>query len=128
MERVREPDLRCAGCGAGLAAGAPWCSLCYRRTAGEPRPAADPPAPAPAGAGWPCEQCGRLSAFDQARCRACGTAFLATVAGTGRRFVVPLAGDLTALTRAGRIGWACGYAVVAAVALVALLTALGLVL
>lgn len=129
-------DLRCAGCGAGLRAGAPWCTQCYAPvpalvTAPAPAPAPVPalvpapvpalvPAPAPSGEPtWPCSRCGTANPVAAAACTACGAGFLAGAHDDEALLALPVVGDLGRFSRAQRLALAGGAAL-----LLALLTAL----
>ena len=85
-----------------------------------------PPAAAPVVQGveptWPCTACAARNPIAATVCGACGTAFLAQVsAETKVRLVLPVVGDLGAMSRGKRVGVALGF--VAAVCVpVALLT------
>ena len=141
--------LRCPSCAGALRPDAPWCGQCYadlRSGAAPPASPAAPPASSATGppsvspaapahgaaqavvpdgaATWPCTACDTRNPLDAAVCAACGTGFLATLRAAGEPLLVlPVVGDLTALTRAARLGLAA-----AVVLLVVLLTALGGVL
>lgn len=76
------------------------------------------------GIGWPCLSCGAVNPFEAVRCSACGSAFLAAVAGAnGPSMVLPLVGDLRRFTRAQRLLGAFGIVIVimVPVALISLL-------
>lgn len=86
---------------------------------------AAPAAPVPTAgeATWPCTTCGASNLLSESLCGACGAPFLAQVRGSGPSLVLPLVGDLFALSRGQRLGVAA--AVVLAVVLpLALLTLL----
>lgn len=115
-----EGSARCAHCSAALRPGAPWCTQCYAPTraatdepAGPPAdvvgvadsvpaprtPAAAPPdRPAPDGASWPCDACGARSPLAEACCTHCGAAFLAQARAARPVLVLPVVGDVAALT------------------------------
>jgi ribosomal protein L40E len=108
-EGVTTPPTACPSCGAGVRAGAPWCTQCYfdlRPKAPEPPPVAPVPptgvprqpaaapsystdplndplpgqAPAPSAVPtWPCTTCGHDNPLDATACQACGAGFLAAV-------------------------------------------------
>lgn len=139
--------LRCPSCGASVKADAPWCGLCYADLRSVPAPPASPAAPAassaapslspapptvspalPAALGaaegeptWPCATCGSANPLDRDACAACGAGFLSGLrASEEPLLVLPVVGDLGALSRAQRLGLAAGV-VLAVVLLTALL-------
>lgn len=101
MENV----LRCPGCSAAVRPDAQWCSLCYRdlRPAPAPAPAASyipgqrastavvasvlsaASATGAAAGGWPCLTCSATVPLDLDACPACGSPFLARLAGDAGR-------------------------------------------
>ena len=92
-------------------------------------PVAAPPVPvlAPAEAAeptWPCTRCQALNVLSASSCAACGSGFLAGVADTPL-LVLPLVGDLGAMSRGRRLGLAAAVvaAVVAPVAAITFLLA-----
>jgi hypothetical protein len=87
-----------------------------------PAPTAEPVVPV-AEAAWPCTTCGAANPLSEPACGACGAPFLAQVRGNGPSLVLPLVGDLFALSRGQRLGVA-GAAVLALVLPLALLTLL----
>lgn len=75
----------------------------------------------PDGATWPCTTCGAANALDRDACAACGAGFLSALrAGDEPLLVLPVVGDLGAMSRGQRLGLAGGV-VVAVLLLVALL-------
>jgi hypothetical protein len=142
------PGARCPRCSAAVRPGAPWCTQCYApAAAGEGgRPATSPaapgaprtpaaatsqeaPAPAavlvaelPAGS-WPCAACQVPNDLAVAACQGCGTPFLAGERAARPTVVLPVVGDLLALSPVRRVGLAVG-AVVAFVVITALLALL----
>ncbi|HET6815596.1 MAG TPA: hypothetical protein VFH66_00010 [Mycobacteriales bacterium] len=192
---------RCPACGAALADGAPWCTLCYtdlrapaaaseRPSAPEADPVAParsggrhaassrarhaastapaPAAPAPAApvpasvsgspvdlldpltdpltdprldapvtaardavrgpAAWPCLACGASVALEHDACPHCGTAFLASVADSGPVLDLPLVGPLRPASPGSRAWVMVGGGLFICVALVAVLSLIGLFL
>ena len=69
-------------------------------------PDAGPPHAAPlAATRWPCATCGADNAFTDSVCAVCGAAFLAALReAEAPLLVVPIVGDLLALSRAQRLG------------------------
>lgn len=124
--------VRCGRCSASVRPGAPWCTQCYASPAAPPTTAtaAGVERPGPAGSSgspaacWPCSACGEPNAFAEQACTACGTRFLAPVRYAPPAVVLPVVGDLLALSPVRRSGLA--VAVVAALVVVAAL--LGLLL
>jgi hypothetical protein len=103
---------RCPRCSAAVRPGAPWCSQCYA-PAGAPDPstAEVPPAsvadrtsplPAPTGT-WPCSACSQPNDLALPACAGCGTPFLAAVRDGAPTVVLPVVGDLLALSPARRV-------------------------
>ena len=79
-----------------------------------------PPAGGGGVGGWPCSACGAVNAVELDACAACGLGFLAGLrAEEAPLLELPGVGDITALTRAQRLGLAAGVVLV-----VLLLTAL----
>jgi hypothetical protein len=134
------PDARCPRCSAAVRPGAPWCTQCYAPAAAPeaaraaPAPVAAQPRPAPAavalvadvpGGSWPCTACGAPNDLAVAVCHECGTAFLAGERAARPTVVLPLVGDLLALSPVRRVALAVGAVVVFLVvtALLALLLA-----
>ncbi len=75
------------------------------------------------GATWPCTTCGAANGLDRDSCAACGAGFLSALKATEEPLLVlPVVGDLGALSRAQRLGLAAG--VVVAVLLLVLLVGL----
>jgi len=78
---------------------------------------AAPVAPAPVVPGprseptWPCTACGTTNPLAATLCSVCGTPFLAAASSTPK-LVLPVVGDLTALSRGQRIVAALGVAAV----------------
>ena len=72
---------------------------------------------------WPCTTCGAANPLAASACTACGAGFLAGLRATEPLLELPGVGDLTAMSRAQRLGIAFG-AVVAFIVLVTLLSLL----
>ena len=126
--------------------GAPWCTQCYApvsapvsapvgipvQRAAAPRPAplpSDAPEPVattpvllaePPTGSWPCTACSAANDLADAACRECGTAFLAAARSAPPTVVLPVVGDLLAMSPVRRVGTALG-AVLAFVVVAALL-------
>lgn len=139
--------LRCPACSASVRPGAPWCTQCYAdlrppAAASSPAapaapsaapslppaaPATSPAAPVPAQRllpgdepVWPCASCSTPNPITLDTCATCGAGFLAALRTTEEPLLVlPVVGDLGALSRGQRLGLAAGVVV-----LVVLLTAL----
>ena len=73
----------------------------------------------PAGS-WPCTACSAANDLADAACRECGTAFLAAARSAPPTVVLPVVGDLLAMSPVRRVGTALG-AVLAFVLVAALL-------
>ena len=73
---------------------------------------------------WPCTACGAANALLDDACRTCGLRFLAAAADTEPLLVLPLVGDLTAMSK-GRRTW---LAVAVVAGFVVLCAVLGLLL
>ena len=71
---------------------------------------------------WPCTTCGAANPIAANACTGCGAGFLAGLRATEPLLELPGVGDLTAMSRAQRLGIAFG----AVVAFVVLVTLLGL--
>ena len=89
-------------------------------------PAAAPAVPAPAAAAseptWPCTRCASPNPFAAVACGVCGTPFLAQVSADSKvNLVLPLVGDLGAMSRGRRVGLGLGAVALVCVP-VALLT------
>ncbi len=83
-----------------------------------------PAAPAKALPTWPCLTCQAPNALSEMVCAACGSPFLAAVSEAGRAsLVLPVVGDLGAMSRGKRLGIAVG-AVAAILVPLALITLL----
>ena len=112
--------------------GAPWCTQCYAPTDPPappsararvqarqvPAPAAAPPSvvtvaerTAPPAGTWPCTACGEPNDLALAACGGCGTPFLAAVRSPAPTVVLPVVGDLLAMTPVRRVGVAVGLVV-----------------
>ncbi len=122
---------------------APWCTQCYAPT-DDGRPEHEPSAPSPTTddrgdsttvgaahvptgesvASWPCTGCGTDNALRHDVCGTCGLPFLAAARAREPLLVLPLVGDLTALSP-GRRTW---LAVAVVAAFVAVCVVLGLLL
>lgn len=74
----------------------------------------------PAGA-WPCSACARRNPLAAEACQGCGTPFLAAAHGPRPTVVLPVVGDVLALSPVRRVGLAVGV-VVALLLVTALLT------
>jgi hypothetical protein len=104
--------------------GAPWCTQCYavvgapaQSPAPEQRPAtsgglrvAERARTAPTGT-WPCSACAQPNDLAVAACEGCGTPFLAAVRDVPLTVVLPVVGDLLALSPVRRVGLAVGVVV-----------------
>ena len=90
----------------------------------QPAPSTPPPSALPAGT-WPCTTCSHPTDLALAACEACGTPFLAAARDTPPSVVLPVVGDLLALSPARRTVLAVGVVVafVVVAALLALLLA-----
>lgn len=143
----------CPSCGASLRPDALWCGQChadlrpppppptapapaavYGVAAGDPltQPLLDllpvPPVPTEGSEGseptWPCVRCETANPLSASVCTGCGAGFLAAVRDAeAPLLVLPVVGDLGAMSRGGRIGLAL-VLVAAIVAPLALLTLL----
>lgn len=122
--------MRCPSCGATLRPDAPWCTLCYAdlRSAATPVEAPLPSPPDEAVIGpqeelaaaeapplpltdpsWPCTRCAAVNPFSESACVACGARFLAGVRETEKPLLVlPVVGDVEALSRGQRLALAAG--------------------
>ncbi len=72
---------------------------------------------------WPCSACSTLNDLAVAVCEGCGTPFLAAAQGDRPTVVLPVVGDLLALSPVRRVGLALG-AVLAFLVVAALLALL----
>jgi DNA-directed RNA polymerase subunit RPC12/RpoP len=146
VEATTASGARCPRCSAAVRPGAPWCTQCYAATTPAP---ADPQRPAPAGSvlvaerpaqaesggrpgspggapttgSWPCSACSRTNSLDLAACEGCGTPFLAAARDARPTVVLPVVGDVLALSPVRRVALA-----VALVVAFVLLTSLGALL
>ncbi|MCU1692055.1 MAG: hypothetical protein JWM64_1146 [Frankiales bacterium] len=101
-------------------ASSPAAPVALRAPAPAPSPAA-PVSPAAPGACWPCSTCGAANGLDRDTCAACGAGFLSALRATEEPLLVlPVVGDLGAMSRAQRLGLAAAV-VVAVLLLTALL-------
>ena len=110
------PGERCRQCAAALRPGAPWCTQCYVPVGAGPDRAEAPPVasapavvvpahrtgsdepPAVAVGSWPCDACGTANPLTAAACTTCGAVFLARAREGRPTLVLPLLGDVAALT------------------------------
>ena len=104
--------------------GAPWCTQCYApagASAADPAPTQRPglSVGSPAGT-WPCSACSQGNPLATEACEGCGTPFLAAARDPRPTVVLPVVGDVLALSPVGRVGLAVGIVV----ALLLLVTAL----
>jgi hypothetical protein len=90
--------------------------------AADAAPAAAAPEAPVAEATWPCTTCGAANPLSSMTCSDCGAGFLAA-ARTSTTLVLPLVGDIGAMSRGKRLGVAAG-AVAALLVPLALLTLL----
>ena len=120
---------RCARCSASVRPGAPWCTQCYA-PAGAPAAPAPEVRPAPATGlpvvepvvsaplaatstgTWPCSTCSHPNDLALPACGACGTPFLAAVRDDRPTVVLPVVGDVLALSAPRRVALALGAVVV----------------
>ena len=133
----------CPSCGAAARSDAQWCTLCFASfRAPEPvvealpaepallvaaEPAPEPAVTVPIAAApadltqvtWPCATCGAANPMLQLSCGTCGYGFLGRESAP--KLVLPLVGDLFAMSRRQRLGVAAG-AVAALLLPLALLT------
>ena len=131
---------RCARCSASVRPGAPWCTQCYAPAgaaasapaggvatpeAPEPEvrpapatglPVVEPVVSAPLAATstgtWPCSTCSHPNDLALPACGACGTPFLAAVRDDRPTVVLPVVGDVLALSAPRRVALALGAVVV----------------
>ena len=89
-----------------------------------PAPHPEPSPRGSTGPSWPCDACGNPNVIHDDACAICGTAFLAAVRRAEPALVLPLVGDLVAMSFVRR----AGLAVALAVALLVVTAALGSVL
>lgn len=121
---------RCPHCAGAVRPTAPWCTQCWADLRPAPVPAPQPATSSPTSSptrglgGWPCGGCGHVNAVELDVCSACGSGFLVGLrTDEPPLLVLPGLGDVTRLSRAQRIGTACG-AVLVVLVLVALLSLL----
>ena len=87
----------------------------------QPQQEQPPPQAPPPTASWPCASCGAANALSDSACSACGAGFLAGLRESeGPLLVLPVVGELGALSRGQRLGLAAGVVLVV-IAVVALL-------
>lgn len=79
--------------------------------------------PVAAAGTWPCSTCEQANDLALAACRGCGTPFLAAARSAAPTVVLPVVGDLLALSPGRRLGVAVGL-VVALLVVLALLALL----
>ncbi len=121
---VTATGVRCPRCSAALRPGAPWCTQCYApagaapaATAPVPRaaepddvpvePAPVEPSPVARSAGtWPCSACAQVNDLALPACAGCGTVFLAAARSARPTVVLPVVGDLLALSPVRRVALA----------------------
>ena len=60
---------------------------------------------------WPCTTCGQANDLALPACEGCGTPFLAAARSAAPTVVLPVVGDLLALTPVRRVGVAVGLVV-----------------
>ena len=116
MGETTAAGVRCPQCSAALRPGAPWCTQCYARVGAPAQVAAQqsPPVPqravglveraAPSTGSWPCSTCAQPNELAEPACTGCGTPFLAAVREQRPSLVLPVVGDLVALSPARRAG------------------------
>jgi predicted amidophosphoribosyltransferase len=116
VEDTTAAGTRCARCSAAVRPGAPWCTQCYApagttagTAAGTAAATAVPQATAvvrTSTATWPCSACSQPNDLALPACEGCGTPFLSAVRAGRPTAVLPVVGDVLALTPARRVGLA----------------------
>ena len=71
-----------------------------------------PTVPAVPAGTWPCTTCAQANDLALPACAGCGTPFLAAVRDAPPTVVLPVVGDLLAMTPLQRVGVAVGFVVV----------------
>jgi len=109
-DRTAARSTRCPACGAGLRAGAPWCTQCWRDLRApepDPAPVAPPVAPPVPAAGptataapsWPCP-CGASNDLAHDACATCGAGlFDALRQDDGPALALPVLGEVAGLSK-----------------------------